>query len=165
LDRARAAALYASPLREAIHQFKYRRNVHLVPVLARYMLGRLRRDALVDVALVPVPLHPERKRLRGFNQATLLARYLGQQLGLAVEEEILERSRPTRPQVTLSLPERMANMHGAFRAGPPQRLRGRTFLVIDDVMTTGSTLEACAHALKAAGAARVWAYTLARAAG
>ncbi len=164
LDMARAATLYAPPMRAAIHHFKYRRNIHLAPVLARFMLARVRRDVLDDAMLLPVPLHPEREKMRGFNQAALLARHLGTVLRLPLAEGVLERSRPTRPQVTLSLPERMENMRGAFRVLAPERVRGRAFLLIDDVMTTGSTLEACAQALKDAGARRVWAYVLSRAA-
>jgi len=151
-------------MREAIHAFKYRRNIHLAPHLARFMHVRLRADVLTDTIVVPVPLHPQRERMRGFNQAALLARHVSMAIRRPFRDDLLERTRFTRPQVSLSLSERIANMREAFRAIRPHQVQGRSFLLIDDVMTTGSTLEACAQALKEAGAARVWAYVLARAA-
>lgn len=162
LDVARAAAVYAPPLRRIIHAFKYWGHTRLAHPLAEYMAGRVRQDALHVDVIIPVPLHPRRKRQRGYNQAELLARRLGRAFRLPVQAEVLERVRPTLPQVTLSLRERMENVKGAFRCVDRARVAEKRVLLIDDVMTTGSTLEACAAALKEAGARRVWGYTLAR---
>jgi ComF family protein len=115
----------------------------------------------VDV-IVPVPLHPARLRRRGYNQAALLARELGRRVGLPVEERALQRVRATRSQMRLSAADRRRNVQGAFRCADG-RVRGRRVLLLDDVCTTGATLEACADALRAGGAESVWALTLARA--
>ncbi len=163
LDLARAAAVYTSPLRDVLHEFKYRGNTRLAQPLGDYMARRVRKEVLQVDALVPVPLHRTRLQQRGYNQAALLARTLGGILHVPVRPEWLSRVRATPPQVTLSLRERLENMRGAFQCETASAVRGKSVLVIDDVMTTGSTLEACAAALKEAGAARVWGYTLARA--
>jgi ComF family protein len=165
LDGLRACAFHSGPLREAIHEFKYRD----VTVLAG-PLGYLMALAWPDLApreleldaIVPVPLHPKRERERGYNQATLLARELGAHLGRPVTENVLHRTRATAPQVDLNPHERRANVQGAFRC-VDQRLGGRRVLLVDDVCTTGATLEAAAAALRQGGATAVWAYTLARA--
>ncbi|NPA90080.1 MAG: ComF family protein [Chloroflexi bacterium] len=163
LDWARSAAVFQSPLREAVHDFKYQSNTRLAEPLARYMEDHLPAEILDVDALIPVPLHPKRHRERGYNQAALLARHLSRATHIPVREDILVRVRYTRPQVNLGFRERIANMEGAFAVVDSAPVRGRSFLLIDDVMTSGSTLEACARALKEAGAARVIAYTLARA--
>jgi ComF family protein len=129
--------------------------------------------------IVPVPLHIARQRERGYNQADLLARALGHMMGLPVLAGALARARPTRAQVGLSAAERRVNMQGAFAsvvlvhraaplaggcAGHNPSVHNQRVLLIDDVCTTGATLEACSVALQAAGAASVWGFTLARAA-
>ena len=101
-------------------------------------------------ALVPVPVHPSRKRARGFNQAEVLA-----VLGIPVESGMLIRDKRTKPQKELSAAERLKNLSGAFRAGAiPEGIR--TVLLVDDIYTTGSTVEACARALRSAGVSRVY---------
>jgi ComF family protein len=112
--------------------------------------------------IVPVPLHATRLRERGYNQAVLLARELGQILERPVMEDALERTRATAPQVGLNAEQRLENVRGAFRASRPG-LAGKRVLLLDDVYTTGSTLEAACAALKEEDVAYVWAYTLARA--
>jgi ComF family protein len=124
------------------------------------MLPRFPELSGVD-ALVPVPLHPKRLRQRGFNQAFLLAHEAASIYSKPVEE-ILERRRNTLPQWRLTRSRRSENLRQAFEVRPPARLGGRTFLLIDDVCTTGATLESCAQTLKAAGASRICAYVLAR---
>ncbi len=163
LDMARAVAVFSSPLREAIHHFKYRHNLRLMPILGDLMAWRVRPNALEDYVLVPVPLHPSREKDRGYNQAALLARHLGKRLDLPVLENALIRAKETQPQVTLGFRDRMKNVRDAFTVALPEQVRGRHILLIDDVMTTGSTLEASARALKEAGAEHVRAYVLARA--
>ena len=120
--------------------------------------------------IVPVPLHLSRRRERGFNQSELLAaglvRALGKQRGGAapqVAKACLRRTRATPPQTGLSVASRRENLRGAFEVVKPDAVRGRVIVLVDDVMTTGATLSACARALKRAGAARVMGLTLARA--
>jgi ComF family protein len=119
---------------------------------------------------MPVPLHPSRQRERGFNQAELLAAGVAnalkkgkRRLELRVAKDCLRRRRATPPQTGLTLAARRENPRGAFEVSEPERVRERTVVVVDDVMTTGATLSACARALKRAGAARVIGLTLARA--
>jgi ComF family protein len=113
-------------------------------------------------AIVPVPLHPTRQRQRGYNQAALLARELAAHLHRPVVEGNLVRTRATAPQVDLDAQERRANVQGAFHC-TGNGLSGMCVMLVDDVYTTGSTLESACAALRAAGTASVWAYTLARA--
>jgi ComF family protein len=112
--------------------------------------------------ILPVPLHARRLRERGYNQASLLARELGKGVGLPVLENALIRVRDTAPQVDLKAKERQENVRGAFHC-PDDRWAGKRVLLIDDVYTTGATLEACSLALKQRGVRIVWALTLARA--
>ena len=112
--------------------------------------------------IVPVPLHPTRLHQRGYNQATLLARQFGQLSSIPVRENILARVRPTASQMTLDAEARRLNVMGAFQCIDHQ-LIGKHLILVDDVCTTGSTLDACACALLEAGAATVQALTVARA--
>ena len=112
--------------------------------------------------IVPVPLHPTRLRQRGYNQAALLARQFGRHSGIPVRENILARVRPTASQMTLDAKARRLNVMGAFQCTDRQ-IGGKQLVLIDDVCTTGSTLDACACALQVEGAATVQALTLARA--
>ena len=106
-------------------------------------------------ALVPVPVHPSRKRARGFNQAEVLAICLGKRLGIPVGSGMLIRDKKTKPQKELSAADRLKNLSGAFRAGTiPEGIK--TVLLVDDIYTTGSTVEACARALRSAGVSRVY---------
>lgn len=113
--------------------------------------------------LVPVPLHPVRLRSRGFNQALLLARPLGRALGLPVAPRALRRIRRTQAQPGLGAAERRVNLAGAFVVCHPATVSGRHVVLVDDVLTTGATANACAGALRAAGASRVDVYTAGRA--
>ena len=160
-----AYAFHDGPLREAIHQFKYEDQRCLAPLLGGLMAngwGRLAPGGWQPDVVVPVPLHPSRQRQRGYNQAALLARELGAYLGCPVIEGTLVRVKATAPQVGLGPRERRANVQGAFccRDG---HLRGKKILLVDDVYTTGSTLESACLAMKESGAVSVLAYTLARA--
>lgn len=118
---------------------------------------------LANVEIVTaVPLHPSKQRARGYNQSELLGQSFARHTGLAWEPALLKRARNTKSQTKLNRAERLANMTGAFSCVAPEQVRGKTILLIDDVATTGSTLEGCAIALKTAGAKRVFAYTYAR---
>ena len=144
-------------LRDILHVFKYGRR----PTLAAPLGERLRRQGgdLLDAAdgVVPVPLHPRRRRERGFNQAELLARELGRPV-----LQVLARTRETGTQASLPEAQRHRNVRDAFaRTGAD--IRGLSLVLVDDVATTGATLEACARVLMAAGAREVAALTVARA--
>lgn len=158
VDRARAIGAYAGALRAIIHAMKYEGRRSLARPLAALMRVR-GADALEGAeCLVPVPLHRSRRRERGFDQAADLARHLG----LPVRHA-LRRLRATASQTGLPAAQRHRNVRGAFVATrAARRLIGRTIVLIDDVSTTGATLEACARALKEAGMKEVRALTAAR---
>lgn len=164
LDGLRACAFHSAPLREAIHDFKYRDITALAVPLGRLMASAwaaLDGDWLLQ-AVVPVPLHPRRQRQRGYNQSALLARELAAALQLPLLDGMLHRVKATVPQVDLDVEQRRINVQDAFRCQPGS-LAGRSVLLVDDVCTTGATLASACQALKEAGASTVWAYTLARA--
>ncbi len=150
-------------VRQAIHRLKYHRDVALADVLAAQLLALVQALAWPITLVVAVPLGQQRLRTRGYNQAALLAFPLALGLGVPWARRALARVRETRSQVGLSASERRENVAGAFRAAPDARLRGATVLLVDDVMTTGATLDAAARALLAGGAAEVYAVTVARA--
>jgi len=163
-DRARAAFRFAEPVRQMILDFKFARAVHLAEDLAEALAGAARTwlEAEAVDLVVPVPLHPNRFRERGYNQSALLAEPLAERLDRRFDLTSLVRVRDTPHQSRLDAKERRANLRGAFSCRGAY-VRGRTVLLVDDVATTGTTLSACAEALKRAGAARVWCLTLARA--
>jgi len=150
--------------REVVHRFKYGRQIHL-----RRLLGCWLAEALTDSRLasrrfdlvVPVPLHPARQRERGFNQAELLAAELRRASGLA-GRNVLQRTRYTATQTQFDRSERMENLRGAFRLRRGSNVQDLRMLLVDDVLTTGSTLSECASVLREAGARSVHAVTVAR---
>lgn len=161
IRRARAIGEYEGTLREIIHALKYSRRHSLARPLAELMRRR-GRDLLDDVdCVVPVPLHSRREYQRGFNQSHEIARHLGRPVA-----NVLVRCRATRAQVELAADRRRANVLGAFRLRRglfrTSHIRRKRMLLIDDVSTTGSTLEACALVLKESGASEVFALTAAR---
>jgi ComF family protein len=163
LDSIRAVAEHSGVMRTAVHALKYGGQTSLARPLAELMGKVAREEGLSGVdAIVPVPLHPRRLRERGYNQATLMARELARTLSLPILEDVLVRSRATKTQTQLSAAERRVNVVDAFTA-EPALLAGRNLLLVDDVCTTGSTLQACADALRRGGAEHVHALTLTRA--
>ena len=163
-DAARANFLYEGPIRDLIHAFKYNRNTHLrypLALLALEGIGGLPADTNPDL-VVPVPLHRSRLRQRGFNQAVLLGRVLSRHLVLPMVPDALVRTRATEPQIELSAAERRVNVKGAFSVKRPVSISGKRIILLDDVMTTGSTMDECAKELKKAGALTVTALTIAR---
>ena len=163
-DVARAHFLYEGPARDLIHSFKYSRMTHLRKPLALLLLQGMR-EFVTDQSphlIVPVPLHRSRLRERGFNQAVLLGRVLSHRLLLPISVHVLARTRPTEPQIELPAAERRLNVKGAFAVTGPDSVAGKRVLLLDDVMTTGSTMDECSKALKKAGAAAVIAVTIAR---
>ncbi len=154
------ATVFADPIRKAIHSFKYEGVTDLAVPLADWLVGAWRGHGLSADLIVPVPLHPRREAERGYNQALLLAREVGGRVQVPLAHAALVRAVRTRPQVGLNRDERRANIAGAFVcAGKVTDLR---IVLIDDVCTTGATLEACAAALQAAGARQVVGLTVAR---
>ena len=156
-DRARAVAHFSGTTRTLIHQFKYA-DRHDARALFGRWLAEAGRDLMADIdVVVPVPLSRWRLLSRRFNQAAILAQALSRRTGLAVDLHLLQRSRFTSTQVGLTRDQRRRNLAGALRVASGRRasLEGRSVLLIDDVITTGATAEACARALKRAGAARV----------
>jgi len=137
-----------------IHQLKYSDRHALTVILARLMADNWHASPMPADLIAPVPLHPARQRERGYNQADLLAQALGDMISLPVVGTGFRRTRHTRPQVDLSAADRRENVRGAFiyQTRGDNAISGKRALVIDDVCTTGSTLEACSLALKAAGA-------------
>jgi ComF family protein len=163
-DRARAACLYDEHARELILPFKHADRPEIGRLFAGW-IGRAAGDLIADAeVLVPVPLHPLRLLGRRYNQAAEIARPLARAHGKPFTPEALRRTRVTATQGTKSGGARRRNVAGAFAVPPAQarRIEGRRVLLIDDVMTTGATLEACARALKRAGAAAVDAAVVAR---
>jgi ComF family protein len=157
----RSWAAYKDPIRKAIHRLKYKKDISLGLVFSYYLIGLL--DAqLWDIhAVVPVPLSIARQRERGYNQSALLAKPLALAKGLSYQPSALNRIKETKSQVNLSLEERMVNVEGAFRANE-KLVRGKNILLIDDVTTSGATIDACSKALLQAGATCVYGLTLAR---
>ncbi len=161
LDGMVAATLFAPPVRECIHALKYERQRRYAPILAAIARPALATVPMPD-ALVPVPLFPARERARGFNQAALIAQHL---VGddLPIMPGWLVRTRNTPPQVAQDREGRYANVADAFACPDPAMVRGRHLLLLDDVATTGATLDACARSLRVAGAASVRALVVAKA--
>jgi ComF family protein len=164
--RARAVATYdanqsSGRLASALFRYKYGREVVLARPLGELLAERCPLPARYD-AIVPVPLHRSRLRWRGFNQALLLARPLARRWSVALDPFALQRTRPTDPQVGLDDASRRRNIAGAFAVQPGSALRGRSILLVDDVLTTGATADECARTLLGAGARRVDVLVLAR---
>lgn len=162
-DAARAIFAYDEKSRGAVLALKHADRLDLVPGFARW-LGRSGRTVLEGCDLViPVPLHPVRLWRRRYNQSAELARRLARDCKLAYQPHVLIRSRPTQSQGAMaSARARRRNVLGAFKVADPAKVAGKRVLLLDDVLTTGATVEACARALKRAGASHVNVLALAR---
>jgi len=161
LARLRSAVAYEGPIEVAIQRFKYEGWRRLAGPLALLLAERLVVEGLAARWVVAVPLHPGRRRQRGFNQADLLVGELRRRLGLGKPPGELIRTRPTPPQVGHDRLWRLENVRGAFEWRGPD-LAGRSLLLVDDVATTGATLDACAAALRASGSGPVIGASVAR---
>ena len=160
-DGISAPFLMEGAVRDMVYGLKYRNLRASAPALARLMAAYLESGPPTFGLLVPVPLHRRRERERGYNQSELLARELCKSVGIPLETRLLRRTRNTPPQVSMKSPdERRLNIEGAFECA--RNLGAITVLVVDDVVTTGSTISSCAGALKAAGASSVYGLALAR---
>jgi ComF family protein len=163
-DRARAFFAYAGPVVSIIRQFKFHGEFFLGPRFLRGALGQGWMPPDLDDAdvIVPIALHPRRRRERGYDQALLLARVLAGHLGIGLGARALRRTRYTSQQALLPAGKRAENVRGAFAANEPKSVAGRSVLLVDDVVTTGATAGECSRVLKRAGAAQVQVLALAR---
>lgn len=165
LSGLRAVGIFQQPLRGYIHALKYRGNTRLAQPLGNLLAQAYMTYSIQADMIVPVPLHSEREHQRGYNHACLLAQTCSAALGIPLHTDLLIRERSTLAQVDLNPRDRRQNVAGAFVCTPPfatGALLKRRILIVDDVSTTGSTLEACAAPLFAAGAMTVWGLVLAR---
>lgn len=160
----RSAFVFNTPSRALVHALKYQGADYVAPFMGRLMSERYKEltELGQEDLVIPVPLFPKRQRKRGYNQSELLAHAFATEALLALDTTSLVRTRDTLSQTKLGRKGRLENMTGAFACKNPQAVKGKTILLIDDVATTGATLEGCAMALRAAGAKRVVAYTFAR---
>ena len=163
-DMARAPFLYDGALMTAIHELKYAQRSHLADSLGSLLASFAQTwiGEMEGLLVMPVPLHPRRLRARGFNQSLLLARAVASKTRADLDFLSLRRIRFTKPQTELRSEERKRNVRKAFEVVHPQVVKGRTVLLVDDVATTGSTLNECTKALKRSGADSVLCLVLAR---
>ncbi len=162
IDGIRSPFQFDGVIRQAIHQLKYRNLRAVVVPLAKLLNDYLTTNPIPGEVLVPVPLHPKRLRERGYNQSSLLAHELGKLINLPVVDDCLIRLRHSPPQAkTATVDERRSNVANTFSCRD-HRLRDKQVLLIDDVSTSGATLDACALALKQAAATSVRGLALAR---
>lgn len=162
LTALRSWAKFSGPLQNAIHRLKYKGDLALGDVLASPLIDLIRETRWAVDAVVPVPIGIVRQAQRGYNQAALLALPIALGLNFAYRPKAIEKIRDTRSQVGLSLSERLENVKGAFRA-KPELVESKRVLLVDDVTTSGATIDACGEALFEAGATQVFGITLARA--
>ena len=163
-DRTRAPYLYRGGLMTAIHQYKYGRKSHLAETLGPLLVpfSRTWLSHLNVPLVMPIPLHPGRLRERGFNQSLLLAKFAVKALDAELDFLVLRRVKYTRPQTGLKIDERRKNVRRAFGVVDGKAVKGRNVILVDDVATTGNTLNECARVLKRAGAGKVFGLVLAR---
>ena len=148
-------------VRDAIHRLKYGNFRGIAPYLGGLLASYLDSTPLPATVVAPVPMHRRRLRQRGYNQSLLLAREVSKRCGIPLARDLLARTKDSVPQVSVAnREERARNTQGAFQCAG--QVTGKAVLLIDDVVTTGSTLSTCAQVLKEKGAASVWGLTLAR---
>lgn len=169
LSGMRAAGLHAEKLREAVIRYKFEGRTRLAAtfgeMLARLIEAEARQGGLPlrdCAALVPVPLHRNRRRWRGFDQTELLCEVIAERVGIAIWTDIMTRVRDTPPQVQVSGSRRRENVQGAFEVTRRAKVAGECIILVDDVFTTGATMEECALELRRAGAAAVFGLTITR---
>ncbi len=161
-DQSLSVGYFEGSLREAIHQFKYRPCRALGKPLGQWMRSNIRLISDVDL-FIPVPLHAKRLKKRGFNQSLLLAFQISKKYKIPISYDNLVRIKPTKPQVDLSSDDRIENVADAFTVQHSALIKEKKIILVDDVLTTGATMNECARVLKDAGAGQVTALTLARA--
>ena len=164
LNKTISIFYYEIKLREAIHKFKYHKNLSLGKVLAELMISNIPGKMSFSKfdCIIPVPLHKKKLKERGFNQSLILSKKIGQYFNLPVVYDNLKRIRYTEAQTNLSHAKRKKNVKNAFSLRNPNNLKNKDILLIDDIYTTGSTINECAKTLKKAGVNKIFALTLAR---
>lgn len=168
LDGLISAVYYMGPARTAIHKLKYKFIFDLAAELTKIILSNQSMSTILhnivknDFVLVPIPLHFKREEARGFNQAEKIAAILAKKLSLEMVNDILVRVKDTRPQTGLPAKERRKNVIGAFKVVNKREVADKNFILVDDLVTTGSTLKSAGLVLKRAGASKVWGLTFAR---
>ena len=152
------------PVRELIHNLKYMRVYAISNVLAKLLYTYMQYFTILfpkNSVIIPMPLHSRRERTRGFNQSLLIAKSLADTLDIPICSGVLRRTINTKPQIEFRAAERRQNIIGAFSVTLPEKIKNKTVILLDDVKTTGSTLEEAARVLKDAGAQKIWAITVA----
>jgi ComF family protein len=162
INAIRSWGLFDDPLRKAIHSLKYQRDIALGDVFTNPLIHVLDTTNWQIDLITPVPLGIARQRERGYNQSSLLARPIALKMGIQCKPKAISRIRETISQIDLTREQRRENVAGAFQAGTTD-VYGKNILLVDDVATSGSTLDSCADALFQAGALKVYGLTLARA--
>lgn len=167
-DQARSAFIFNDSIKDAIHLMKYSGHFRMSGFLGREMVKVLVNNfsahkTLKEAIIVPVPITNQKLKEREFNQSELLANTIGNLLGLPIYTHLLERTKEVKPQVGLPLKERERNVRGAFKVTNPQFLKNRRILLLDDVMTTGATVNECSKQLRRAGGKNIYVWTLASA--
>ncbi len=158
----RSWAVFDSPIQNALHTLKYRRNIALGDSIARNMVDFVRSLNWQIDMVIPAPLGKKRLQERGYNQVDLVARPLAHELGLEYAPQAMRKTRETRSQVGLNISQRSENVRNVYQADPA-RVKQKSVLLMDDVSTTGSTISSGTEALLSAGAENVYALTIARA--
>lgn len=151
-------------IKTLIHDLKYRHVRGNAEILTELLYRAVAYHGVVlsgDFIITPIPLHKARERTRGFNQSYLIARAFGEKIGVPVRDDILQKIKKTKPQMELAREERLTNMTGVFAASDTAAIKDKTIILLDDVKTTGATLNEAAGVLRSAGAKRVWALTVA----
>lgn len=163
-ERAWQCCEYRGLIKELIHKFKYNKNLFLKGALVEILnsFAKTYIDYKRIDAIIPVPMHRVSINKRGFNQSALLSRGLSKTLNLTYIQDCLSKAKKTEQQVTLKKKERLTNIKGAFYVKKDINLKGKRLLLVDDVFTTGATVDECSKALTAAGAKTVWVLALAR---
>ena len=161
-DKAISAGPYKDTLAEAIKLFKYKKKIHIGKALAEEVMKRFSKENPPVSLLIPVPLHPKRLREREFNQSAIIASVISSRFEISMLTDVLLRQRYTKPQVELGFRERKENVEGAFTIQNKEAIKGRNIILVDDVFTTGSTVNECAKVLKKNGADKVYVVTIAR---
>ncbi len=163
-DQARSMGFYDTVLRTTIHHFKYRRQMGVLPEMDRLLEKYFEENSgfCQDFTVSPVPLHFNKMKERGFDQAFLIARQVARILKLPLEGGLLRRVKATNPQATMTRVERAHNIKGAFEINHPDLVVKKNILLVDDVFTTGATVDEAAKMLKKNGAGKVYVFTLGR---
>jgi competence protein ComFC len=157
----RSWVVYEDPIREAIHDLKYRQNISLGFTFAVPLIGLIQTSGWPIDLILPVPISRSHYKRRGYNQSALISRPIARSLGIAHSSHAIRRVKETEDQTTLTAKERMLNMEDAL-LGIPAKLKGRNVLIVDDVVTTGATMQNCAKAILEAGAYQVFGISVAR---